>query len=254
MIFLKKKQSEKAGKAHPRSLRAPRKSIDRRVREQEERLDEKTKEQRRKRRAAKDVYGAVGFDLMYQDGICQVEEGLFSETIAFDDISYQSARDESQQAVFSGWCQLFDYFGSGSSVELTVANSPIPPSEIGNRTFFDEGDAATAEYAREYNKILNDKMREGISNLTRERYLTFSTGAASVDEAVPKLARMRNDAEQTLAKIRSSSRKLNGRDRLSSINKLLRPGAPFAFDWEQVGALGSLTADSARLSASANQP
>jgi hypothetical protein len=144
--------------------------------------------------------------------------------------------------VFSGWCQLFDYFGSGSSVELTVANTPIPPSEIGNRTFFDEGDAATAEYAREYNKILNDKMREGISNLTRERYLTFSTGAASVDEAVPKLARMRNDAEQTLAKIRSSSRKLNGQERLSSINKLLRPGAPFVFDWEQVGALGSLTA------------
>ena len=242
MIFLKKKPNEKTGKAHPRALRVPRKSIDRRVREQEERLDEKTKEQRRKRRAAKDVYGAIGFDLMYRDGTCQVEEGLFSETVAFDDISYQSARDESQQAVFSGWCQLYDYFGSGSSVELTVANTPIPPSEIGNRTFFDEGDAATAEYAREYNKILNDKMREGISNLTRERYLTFSTGAASVDEAVPKLARMRNDAEQTLAKIRSSSRKLNGRERLSSINKLLRPGAPFAFDWEQVGALGSLTA------------
>ena len=243
MIFLKKKPNEKAGEKRPRAPRAPRKSIDRRVREQEERLDEKTKEQRRKRRAAKDVYGAVGFDLMYQDGTCQVEEGLFSETVAFDDISYQSARDESQQAVFSGWCQLFDYFGSGSSVELTVANSPIPPSEIGNRTFFDEGDDATAEYAREYNKILNDKMREGISNLTRERYLhTFSTGAASVDEAIPKLARMRNDAEQTLAKIRSSSRRLNGRERLAAINKLLRPGAPFVFDWEQVGALGSLTA------------
>jgi hypothetical protein len=82
VIFLKKKKpNEKAGKTRPRALRVPRKSIDRRVREQEERLDEKTKEQRRKRRAAKDVYGAIGFDLMYQDGTCQVEEGLFSETV-----------------------------------------------------------------------------------------------------------------------------------------------------------------------------
>ena len=85
-------------------------------------------------------------------------------------------------------------------------------------------------------------MREGISNLTRERYLTFATGAASVDEAIPKLARMRNDAEQTLAKIRSSARKLTGEERLKAINGLLRPGAPFVFDWDQVGAMGSLTA------------
>lgn len=246
MIPLKRSKERDDRKAQApakaRVLKAPRKSIDRRVREQETRLDEKTKEQRRKRRAAKDVYGAVGFDLMYRDGTCQVEEGLFSETLAFDDISYQSARDEAQQAVFSGWCQLFDYFGSGSSVQLTVTNTPIPASEIGNRTFFEERDPATAGYAREYNKILNDKMREGISNLTRERYLTFATGAASVDEAIPKLARMRNDAEQTLAKIRSSARKLTGEERLKAINGLLRPGAPFVFDWDQVGAMGSLTA------------
>lgn len=39
---------------------------------------------------------------MYPDGIAQVEEGLFSQTMAFEDISYQSAREESQRAIFSG--------------------------------------------------------------------------------------------------------------------------------------------------------
>lgn len=216
-------------------------SIQRRMNDQERQLTDQTSEQRRKRHAAKDVYGAIGFDLMYQDGICQVEDGLFSQTIAFDDISYQSAREESKKAVFSGWSQLFDYFGAENCVQLTVVNTPIPASEIGKKAFFSSDDPDTAEYAREYNRILNDKMREGVSNLVRERYLTFSTGAESVDAAVPKLARMRSDAMQTLAKIRSDSRVLDGYERLQAINSQLRPGKPFLFSWDQVGARGNLT-------------
>ena len=85
--------------------------------------------------------------------------GSANKTLAFDDISYQSAREESQQAIFSGWCQLFDYFGAESCVQLSVVNRPIPADLIGRKRFFDAGDPATAAYAEEYNRILNDKMR-----------------------------------------------------------------------------------------------
>ena len=84
---------------------------------------------------------------MYPDGIAQVEEGLFSQTMAFEDISYQSAREESQRAIFSGWCQLFDYFGADSCVQLTVVNRPIPAEEIGTNRFFPTDDPQTAAYA-----------------------------------------------------------------------------------------------------------
>ena len=184
------------------------------------------------RRAARDVYSAIGYDLMYPDRIAQVEEGLFSQTMAFEDISYQSAREESQRAIFSGWCQLFDYFGADSCVQLTVVNRPIPAEEIGTKRFFPTDDPQTAAYAEEYNRILNDKMREGVSNLVRERYLTFAVGAPSVDAAVPRLARMRGDAEQTLAKMRSSSRTLSGAERIGVLNGLLRPGKPNLFSWD----------------------
>ena len=82
------------------------KSLGRRMAGQERELTDQMAEKRKRRRAARDVYGAVGFDLMYENGIAQVEEGLYSQTLAFDDISYQSAREEAQQAIFSGWCQL----------------------------------------------------------------------------------------------------------------------------------------------------
>ena len=58
---------------------------------------------------------------------------------------------------------------------------------------------------------------------------------------MPKLARMRTDAEQTLSKMRSASRPLSGAERLDAIHALLRPGKPNAFSWDAVGARSGLT-------------
>ena len=208
--------------------------------EHERQLTDRMAERRKRRRAARDVYGAIGYDLMYENGIAQVEEGLFSQTLAFDDISYQSARDESQQAIFSGWCQLFDYFGAESCVQLTVANRPIPAEIIGRKRFFETADPATAAYAEEYNRILNDKMREGVSNLVRHRYLTFLVGADDLDAAAPRLARARGDCMQTLARIRCEARMLDGAERLELVQSQLRPKAEFTFSWDKLSQLSGL--------------
>ena len=87
----------------PKKSRSRSRSIERRMKDQEKQLTDQTSEQRRKRHAAKDVYGAIGFDLMYEDGICQVEDGLFSQTISFDDISYVSQSQCGRSTSQSGY-------------------------------------------------------------------------------------------------------------------------------------------------------
>ena len=77
-------------------------------------------------------------------------------------------------------------------------------------------------------------MREGVSNLVRHRYLTYAVGADDVDAAVPKLARIRGDVEQTLARIRCSSRALDGAERLELLQGQLRPGSRFEFSWDKL--------------------
>ena len=96
-----------------------------------------------------------------------MEDGLFSQTIEFSDISYQSARKENQENVFTVLSSLYNYFSADTCFQLTIANVPIPDKEIGKRAFFEKGDEATSKYVEEYNGILNDKMREGFSNLER---------------------------------------------------------------------------------------
>lgn len=198
-----------------------------------------------KRRKAKNVVQWLGYNAMYVDGICEVEEGLFSETIAFEDTSYQTTRDENQKGIFSSLCRLYDNFGADNLVQMSVVNTPIPSSEIGSRQFFDpmaQDTEAAAEDAELFNEILNQKMRQGVSNIRRDRYLTFSVMADSVDEAAPKLQRLENETQRILNTMNSSSRVLDGTERLEVINSQLNPLSPFFFDYRQdVGTRQGMT-------------
>ena len=51
------------------------KSLERRIAEQERELTGRMAEKRRARRAAKDVYSAIGYDLLYRDGIARSRRG-----------------------------------------------------------------------------------------------------------------------------------------------------------------------------------
>ena len=196
--------------------------------------DEKRKKASKKRTSSKNTCDFIAYDAMYKDGISQVEEGLFSQTIEFSDISYQSARKETQESIFSALTSLYNYFNADTSVQLTIANTPLPETEIGTREFFELSDPRTAELAEEYNKILNDKMREGVSNLERHRYITYTVGADNVDSAIPKLSRIRTDVMDSLSTIRCDSHSLDGEEYLKLINSMTRPQRTFEFNWDKL--------------------
>lgn len=63
-------------------------SIKRQLKERDKELSSRGARSTALRRAAKDVTAYIGYDRMYQDGICEVGEGLFSQTIEFADTSY----------------------------------------------------------------------------------------------------------------------------------------------------------------------
>lgn len=198
-----------------------------------------------KRRKANNAVSWLGYNAMYIDGICEVEEGLFSETIAFEDTSYQSTRDDIQKGIFASLCRLYDQFGADNLVQMSVINTPIPAAEIGSRQFFDpmsQDTEAAAEDAELFNEILNQKLRQGVSNIRRDRYLTFSVMADSADDAVPKLQRLENESQRILNTMNSSSHVLNGTERLAVINSQLNPLHPFFFDYRKdVGTRQGMT-------------
>lgn len=210
-------------------------SVKRQLKDRDKELSEKTTDARRRREVAKNVVDYIGYNKMYQDGICEVEEGLFSSSISFADTSYHSVRDEQQKAMFSAMTRLYDQFGADTLVQMSVINTPLLKEEVGNRQFFDPSlqtsDAAKGD-AQVFNDILNEKVKEGVSNIRRNRYLTYSVAAESADEAARQLSRIETESSRILNSMGSKACLMNGTQRLSVIHSLLNPHKPFYFDYQ----------------------
>ena len=223
------KVAEKEARKHYSSVKSQ-------LKDRDKELSSKTADARRKREGAKDVVNYIGYNKMYQDGICEVEEGLFSSSIAFDDTSYHSVRDEQQKAMFSALTRLYDQFGANTLVQMSVINTPLLKEEVGNRKFFDisrQSNDAARHDAQVFNDILNDKVREGVSNIRRNRYLTYSVAAETADDAARQLSRIETESSRILNSMGSKAHLLNGTQRLSVIHSLLNPFKPFYFDYQK---------------------
>ena len=138
--------------------------------------------------------------------------------------------------MFSALTRLYDSFGADTLVQMSVVNTPLLKEEVGNRQFFDvnrqDNDAARHD-AAVFNDILNDKVREGVSNIRRDRYLTYSVTAETADDAARKLSRIETECSRILNSMGSKAHPMNGTQRLSIIHSLLNPFKPFYFDYQR---------------------
>ena len=230
----KKKELKLAAKQANAEVKKRTKTIREQIKEKDRELSERTKNQRKARAGAKNVYDAIAFNYMFQNGICEVEEGLYSESIRFDDMSYQSSDDNAQRVTIKKLASMLDYFDSDSMIQYWLSNRLIPEDEIGTRVFFDpEVAGENADKAEIYNKILNDKMREGCSNIVRERVITYATSAEDPASAARFLARMRANVKSTFSSVRSNCEVLNGEQRLEICNNITRPQKRLDFSYER---------------------
>ena len=151
-------------------------------------------------------------------------------------MSYQSARKDDPREHLHGRSRASTTTsGRIPPLQLTIANTPIPARRDRQQAILSSiRRRRRAAIVDEYNRILNDKMREGVSNLERHRYITYMVGADDVDEAVPKLARIRADISTTLSRIRCNSSVLDGMERLRVIGSFIRPSKRFEFSWDKM--------------------
>ena len=212
------------------------KSISQQLKERDKSIAETSKFNHGKRNRADNVIDYIGYDKMFYDGICEVEEGVFSQTLAFPDISYQSARDEDQRNIFNTMCAILNSFEPKHSFQFSVVNTMLSKTEIGNRTFFKEDKQRsdrTRRCAHIFNDILNQKMKEGISNIKRVRCITYAVAARSLDEAVRELAHIRLRLVGLLKEIGCDSKILNGTERLELLHNIYNPETVFDFSYDR---------------------
>lgn len=199
------------------------------------------KKKKQRKATPKSVQQYLGYELMMEDGVCQVESELYSRTIKFSDINYQSARRDDQVDMFTRYCELLNYMDSSMHYQISIVNRTIDDDDFAAAMLMPPQEDGRNHLRKEMNDMLTEKTKEGQNNIVREKYLTFSTSAPDMTSAIPALARLETDISGTLQSLGCETLRCNGLARLNLIHGMLSPGERLDFRYSDLVSNGLTT-------------
>jgi len=194
-----------------------------------EQQNKERQKQLKKQAAPRTSQQTIKYLKMFEDGICQVEYGLYSKTFKISDINYQIARREEQVDIFTRYCEVLNYCDPAMFLQITIINRRIDRDDFQRNMFSTLVGDNLDEYRKEMNTMLGDRALEGQNSILREKYITFSSSASTYQTAIPTLARLETDLIGLFKSLGCEVVTLNGLERLELIHTINNPDS--RFDW-----------------------
>ncbi|MCL2853602.1 MAG: conjugal transfer protein TraE, partial [Defluviitaleaceae bacterium] len=182
---------------------------------------------------------------MLKDGICRVNDRLYTKTVTFSDVSYQLAQNDEKSAIFDSYCNFLNYFDASISVQFTFVNKRINIADFIRSIDIPAKDDKFDDIRKEYSDVLKGQLEKGNNGLVKAKYITFGVEADSIKEAKPRLERIEADVLANFKTLGVSARSLNGTERLEVMHSQFHPDGTekFAFDWRDIPSTGNGTKD-----------
>ena len=181
---------------------------------------------------------------IFKDGICRVNDKLYTKSMEYEDINYQLAQADDQSAIFDGYCAFLNSFDSSLPFQLSFINHRSRP-ESKYKLNIPTQDDEYSEMRSEYVEMLEGQIAKSNNGIVRTKLLTFGVSADSLAAAKPRLERVEADITGNFKKLGVQSRPLSGLERLEILHGQLHPGGvePFRFTWDMIPKTGMGTKD-----------
>ena len=177
------------------------------------------------------VQRSIPYLEMGRDGICRVEEHLYSKTVRFYDINYQLAQNEDKNTIFESWCDFLNYFDASIRFQLSFINHKSDMSEYNKVIQIEPQHDQFDDVRMEYAQMLKQQLAKGNNGLVRTKYITFSIEAKSVREAKPRLERIETDILNNFKVLGVKAYPLNGVERLQIMYETFHQEEQQKFDF-----------------------
>ena len=187
---------------------------------------------------------SIPYEVMYQDGVCRLNQRSFSKCIAFSDTNYQLAQPDDRTATFEYLCDLYNYVDASIHVQFSFVNRRADPAQYA-RSFeiAPQGDDFD-DIRAEYTGILQRQLTRGNNGIVKTKYLTFTIEADNLKAARARLERIETDLLGYFKMMGAAARVLGGAERLEVLHGVFHPdGELFRFDWKWLPTAGLSTKD-----------
>jgi len=163
----------------------------------------------------------IPYRMITDDGIIEIEKGLYSKSICFNDINYQIARDEDKEDIFIKYGLLLNFFDPSLDVQITINNKNVDHEK---EVMLKYKNDCLDKFRVEYNNIIKSQLQKGRNNISREKYLTYTIKANNINDARAAFSRYDENIIANFKNIGSTSYVLEGNARVKILHDFFNPG------------------------------
>lgn len=188
---------------------------------------------------------SISYKEMYKDGICHVNDKLYTKTIEFQDINYQLAQNEDKTQIFESWCDFLNYFDSTIHLQLSFINQFANLQNFQHSICIKEQDDEYNSSRHEFSEMLKNQLSKGNNGLIKNKYVTFGIEADNLKAAKPRIERIETDIMNNFKTLGVKAHSLTGKERLEILYRQLNPDnkEKFMFTWSDIAKTGMSTKD-----------
>ena len=177
---------------------------------------------------SKTVQGIIPYIADYDDGIFEVEHGVFNKVYELRDLNFATAKKEDQETIIAMYSEFLNHFSDDMNISITIDTRIVSRSEQEQKIFYKmvEGDDVTNKHRKEYNSIIKKQMERGRSNMAIAKYITVTINAKTPAEACMRFFKIDSDIETGLKRIDKSCgcTPLSTNERLTMLHDKFRKG------------------------------
>lgn len=145
---------------------------------------------------ANSVSESIPYVHVYENGVIETEESVYTVAFAITDINFKLAPEEDQVNILIKYGRFLNSLAIDASYQIVIQNKNADSAvTLNNITFLPQPDQLNT-YRQELNEILVRKLAEGRNNILQEKFLVVSVKADTREQAEHKL----NDIQQTVEK------------------------------------------------------
>ena len=213
--------------------------------QEKKRIVMQKKKDKKTKKVRKSAQQTIPYVEMCRDGICKVNNRLYTKSITFEDINYQLAQNEDKTAIFENWCDFLNYFDSSIFVQLSFINQKASLNEFRKRINIPAQEDAFNDIRSEYSGMLQSQLTKGNNGLVKRKFITFGIEADSLRTAKPKLERIETDILNNFKTLGVKTEPLSGYERLKVLHDVFNmdTNEPFRFSFDMVARTGLSTKD-----------
>ena len=238
---INKVQKQQIKRSNPLKI-SPNMPLDRKTKKEIQNAVERAKKEGKIPKTAQQT---IPYRQMCKDGICEIEKGMYSRSIAFFDINYRLEENDNKNSIYEKWCDFLNYYDQSIHVQLSFMNLDIDIAELKQSINIEEQDDAYNDVRREFVDMLKGQLEKGNNHIDKTKCITYTVKTKGYKEARAKLEKITRDTLNNFKKLGVQAIPLDGYMRLQQLFKIMHQGEKgnFLFNWDAVYKTGLSTKD-----------